>query len=285
MRYFKYSVFVVFIFVVVLLLLGIQRRGNITPRLPNPNEPMVFIHRGMNYGFVENSTEAFQKTLKLGFRSVETDIRYTKDKKLVVFHDESCERLLGISDTLKNLNFSQIQKHKLLFKGKKTENKVLLLDDFLSQYNDSLTMYLDIKQKERWIADSLLVKLEQHKAYQTTLIASTDFWFVAYLKLKNKKIQTVLEGFNAGKGWLLFFIPARVKPDFYSGFLHKTTAKHLRFLKQINYLNRRMVYGVDSTNINQVFELGIQHIIVDYHPQIGTPKTLKHQLKSHALNQ
>jgi glycerophosphoryl diester phosphodiesterase len=269
---------------VVLLLLGIQR-GNRTPRTLNPNKPMVFIHRGMNYGFVENSTEAFQQTLEHGFNAVETDIRYTKDNKLVVFHDENCERLLGITDTLKSLNFSQLRNHNLLFNEKQTENKVLLLDDFLTHFKDSLTIYLDIKQKERWIADTLLVKLEKHNAYQTTLIASTDFWFVAYLKLKNRKVQTVLEGFNAGKGWLLFFIPARVKPDFYSGFLNKTTAKHLSFLKQINYLNRRMVYGVDSTNLNQVFELGIRHIIVDYHPQMGTQQTLMRRLKNQDPNQ
>ena len=48
----------------------------------------AFAHRGGANDFVENTLEAFQQSINLGFKYIETDVQATKDNKLVIFHDD-----------------------------------------------------------------------------------------------------------------------------------------------------------------------------------------------------
>ena len=48
-----------------------------------------FVHRGNSVNFTENTLEAFQDAVNLGYEYIETDLRMTKDGEVVTFHDES----------------------------------------------------------------------------------------------------------------------------------------------------------------------------------------------------
>jgi glycerophosphoryl diester phosphodiesterase len=52
---------------------------------------LVLGHRGVMYeGFTENSWEAFEAAADLGVDGIETDVRLTRDGRLVLFHDRLC---------------------------------------------------------------------------------------------------------------------------------------------------------------------------------------------------
>ena len=55
--------------------------------------PLAIAHRGGSNSGIENTMEAFENAINMGFKSLETDIQITKDKKLVVFHDLKLDRL------------------------------------------------------------------------------------------------------------------------------------------------------------------------------------------------
>ncbi len=56
--------------------------------------PLIIAHRGVTHsGFPENSLPAFQAVVDEGYDGVEFDVRLSKDKELVVFHDIRLERL------------------------------------------------------------------------------------------------------------------------------------------------------------------------------------------------
>jgi glycerophosphoryl diester phosphodiesterase len=265
----KVSTLVLALLLVLIFVLSI--RWNNTANFPlNQGKPLIFMHRGMAQYAAENSKEGFQKTLQAGFNAVETDIRLTRDKQLIICHDDNGKRLLGISDSLKNLTLEELQQYPILYKKQATENHILKLEDAIVQFKDSLFFYLDIKEKNKLMGDSLVALFERYQLYDKALVASTNFLFAARLKWKEPKIKVALEGFNAGKGWLYYIIPARIKPDYYSGFLHKTNARQTRFLNRNHLMPYRIVYGVDSTNLNQVYTLSIQHIIIDYKNSMGT---------------
>ena len=63
------------------------------------------MHRGGNEEKTENTIEAFQHASDLGFIFMETDVQATNDGEIVVFHDNTLNRLAGvdkkISDYLK----------------------------------------------------------------------------------------------------------------------------------------------------------------------------------------
>ena len=62
-----------------------------------------FAHHGGSHDFCENTLEAFNSSINLGYRHIETDVRHTKDKKLVIFHDPDLKRVCGLDTKIENL--------------------------------------------------------------------------------------------------------------------------------------------------------------------------------------
>lgn len=55
--------------------------------------PLRFAHRGSRVLWPENTMAAFQGAADLGYFHIETDIHATRDRRIVVFHDDRLERL------------------------------------------------------------------------------------------------------------------------------------------------------------------------------------------------
>ncbi|MBU1720243.1 MAG: glycerophosphodiester phosphodiesterase, partial [Bacteroidetes bacterium] len=182
----------------------------------NKDAPIVFAHKGLANYYAESSMASIIASVNMGFTAIEVDVTVTKDHRLIVFHDDSGKRLLGIEDDITDLNFEDIQRKALTFNGMKTEERIIPLDEFLSTYGDSLIIYLDIKIARKSVADTLIAYLERYNLYNTTLIADADLMFLSYLKYQEPKAKTILEGFSSGKEWTYSLIPRNFKPDYYS---------------------------------------------------------------------
>lgn len=77
--------------------------------------PELVGHRGSGYG-VENTADSFRKGIELGYRYLETDIKFTKDTILVCSHDDTTERLggkLALADaTLEQLQAEELRQNR-----------------------------------------------------------------------------------------------------------------------------------------------------------------------------
>ncbi|MEM0156247.1 MAG: glycerophosphodiester phosphodiesterase family protein [Thermoplasmataceae archaeon] len=60
------------------------------------NEFLIVGHRGLCERHVENSLSGFKDAKASGVGAVELDIQFTKDRKIVVFHDYDLTRLCGV---------------------------------------------------------------------------------------------------------------------------------------------------------------------------------------------
>ena len=79
----------------------------------NGSFPLIFAHRGSSHLFPENTELAFLKSFELGVDAFETDIRLTKDGRIVTQHNEDIDETTDGTgkvidyayDELKEFNF------------------------------------------------------------------------------------------------------------------------------------------------------------------------------------
>ena len=60
------------------------------------NEIILLAHRGGCGEGMENTIGTFEKTLALGIKAIEIDVRITKDGKIVLQHDGTLKRTAGV---------------------------------------------------------------------------------------------------------------------------------------------------------------------------------------------
>ena len=243
----------------------------------------IFAHRGVRNYYAENSLEGFLAAKRLGFKALEVDISLTKDKYPVIFHDDNCKRLLGIDTLIENVNYNFLKGKKIIFNNQKTNNEVLLLSNFIKNYQKDMLVYLDIKIPSKSLADSLLYYLSKYKKLKNTIVADDNIFFLGYLKYKNPQIITVLEGYNKGKEYLYYIIPHKYRPDYYSSFLSETNEKHIKFLKNNNLLSRKIVYGVEKFNLDKAIKSGFKNIILDFDSSMINCKNIKERIENEKI--
>ena len=221
-------------------------------------------HRGLYNYFAENSFEGYEHCRLMGFKAIETDIRVSKDNRLIVFHDDSTRRLLEINSTIDQIPFTELEGAHLYFNGAKTNNTVMSLNKFLNSFQKDFVIYLDNKVNKKWVADSLILQINKSSAQNSLVVASSNLLFLSYIKYKNPNVFTALEGFNAGKEWIYYLIPKNFKPDYYSSFISKVDDRHLDFLRKNHLLDHKIVYGVDRNNLDFTLNSGIHNMILDF---------------------
>jgi len=114
-------VILIVLFAVILYLVKPNKRR--VEKLPC----LLFAHRGLHgKGIPENSAAAFIKAREKGY-GVELDVRFTKDKKLVVFHDDDLKRMCGDDKKVKDADYADLDSCRLCG----TDERIPLFSDVL----------------------------------------------------------------------------------------------------------------------------------------------------------
>jgi glycerophosphoryl diester phosphodiesterase len=72
---------------------------------------LIIAHRGGAALKTENSLPAFENAVRLGADGVECDVQCTSDGEVVVFHDETLDRLCGEPGCLRDITFRDLRKN------------------------------------------------------------------------------------------------------------------------------------------------------------------------------
>ena len=102
-----------------------------------------FAHRGyhsIENGIPENSMPAFRQALSHGY-GIELDVHLTKDGRLVVFHDDTLNRVCKKSGTIENLTVPELKTCRL----QDTEEQIPLFEDVLSLVNGQVPLLIELK--------------------------------------------------------------------------------------------------------------------------------------------
>lgn len=102
-----------------------------------------FAHRGLHSkdkSVPENSLAAFRLAVENGY-GIELDIRFTKDKQLVVFHDDTLLRMCGTDRRVDEFTYEELQTFRLL----DSTEQIPLFSEVLSLVNGQIPLLVELK--------------------------------------------------------------------------------------------------------------------------------------------
>ena len=214
-------------------------------------------HRGNSKKFIENSFEAFNSVVQMGFKYIETDLRMTLDKEVIAFHDPDLKRLFNLDLQVKDLTFNEIAN---LFKEKNCS--LLTLEDILKKFPE-IHFNIDLKVEEviqdciKVVADfnafnrvcfasfhsSRTGKVLRYNQNAIVSMGMKDVALFKFLKLNNKNIKIIQ-------------IPLKWKG------IKILTRNLIQKADKINLLVH--VWTVNDRNtINNLIDVGVDGIVTD----------------------
>ena len=100
----------------------------------------LIIHRGLaKKNFKENTLNAFKYCFKKKY-GVETDLHYTKDNKIICFHDFNLNRRFKINKKVKDLNYFDLKKISIIKNA-----EIPMLSDLLKASRNKFPLLLELK--------------------------------------------------------------------------------------------------------------------------------------------
>ncbi len=133
--------------------------------VPIPNDVLISGHRGYKATEIENTKKAFEKAIEHGIDFVEFDVKITKDRIPVVFHDSNMQRLLGANENIQSVPFKHLQQYRYA-----DGQHVLTLEELLVFTKDKIHLMLEIKS--RGIEHEVLTLLKKHGREGDTIVQS-----------------------------------------------------------------------------------------------------------------
>ncbi len=100
---------------------------------------LVFAHRGLTDGTVENTIPSFERALSLGTDVLETDVQLSRDGVVVLFHDDDLSRLAGRPERIQDLDLEQLQELKIPYGCLEQCFSIATLEEFLEAFPDQPT--------------------------------------------------------------------------------------------------------------------------------------------------
>lgn len=153
--------------------------------------PLITAHSGcMNTP--PNSISSVLEGIRAGADFIEVDVRSTKDRTVVLQHDESVFTSFG-RRRIQDLTFEEL-------KNLVKENEIIQLKDVLSLIHESHRM-INIDIKEDSVIDPMIQIVEQYKMRDYAIISGCEKERAAYVKnnfrpyqvLLNANVQTCLQ--------------------------------------------------------------------------------------------
>ncbi|MBE5932246.1 MAG: glycerophosphodiester phosphodiesterase [Lachnospiraceae bacterium] len=141
----------------------------------------IIAHRGASkLAGTDNTIESFSLAISLGADYVEMDVRQTKDKKLIVFHDDVID-----NTPIKFLTYDELNK-----KVSEKNYSVPLFEDVLKLCQGKIK--LDIELKETGYEFKVLSLVKKYFSYDGFMIKSFLDTAVKKVELLDKKVNTGL---------------------------------------------------------------------------------------------
>ncbi len=156
----------------------------------NTQSVQILGHRGSAAPFQENTLEAILYGILSGARMIEIDLRLSKDKEVILSHDENLSKITGVNKNISDKTWEELSQ--LQIKKKKEIFRFARLKDVFKSVPNDIQFYLEIKTSrylnssgwDKKLVDKVISIIKKEKLKKKCLIMSFEQDIVCYTKKK-----------------------------------------------------------------------------------------------------
>jgi glycerophosphoryl diester phosphodiesterase len=157
--------------------------------------PYVEAHRGAPKHCPENTLPAFQKAVEINADLIEIDVQLTKDKELIVFHDESIDRKTNGTGLIQEYTLTELKALDAgsWFSPEFAGEKLLSLEETLYWAKDKIWLSIELKHTQFFQEEFVkkVVQLIQYYQMENQVqIISFNHHMLAMVRDFSRKIMT-----------------------------------------------------------------------------------------------
>ncbi len=215
----------------------------------------IYAHRGASGEFAEGSQAAYLAAIEQGCDGFECDVRLSKDKQIICYHDKDAKRLSNLDLKIADTNYDQLKRAinplkleqllDLAIKSKK---------DLVIESKHPVPTGGEIERAVHKLLKNKTKEIDQ-SGIQISLIS---FSFLA--TLRNKK-SSYKSGYLVSKKILARFNPT----DLVAANIEIIRSDHSFVLNQIRKGKQVIVWTVnDENDLKLCQDLGVKAVITDY---------------------
>ena len=149
-----------------------------------------YTHRGASSYAPENTMSAFELAIKQGANGIELDLRKTKDKKIVIFHDEKIDNKSNSKGKLKNYTYEELCDIDFgsWFDKKYKGEPIVLFEDFAKKFlKKKITFAIELK--ETGYEEKVLEIIKKYSNTENIYISSFKFKTLKNIRKLDKNIK------------------------------------------------------------------------------------------------
>ena len=215
----------------------------------------IYAHRGASGEFAEGSEAAYLAAIEQGCDGFECDVRLTKDKQIICYHDKDAKRLSNLDLKIANTNYDQLKKAINPFKLEQLlDLAIKSKKDLVIESKHPVPTGGEIERAVHKLLKGRTKEIDQ-SGIQIFLIS-----FSLLATLRNKK-SSYKSGYLVSKKILAKFNPT----DLIAANIEIIRSDHSFVLNQIRKGKQVIVWTVNNEDdLKLCQDLGVKAVITDY---------------------
>jgi glycerophosphoryl diester phosphodiesterase len=215
----------------------------------------IYAHRGSSGEFAEGSEAAYLAAIEQGCDGFECDVRLTKDKQIICYHDKDAKRLSKLDLKIADTNYDQLKKAINPFKLEQLlDLAIKSKKDLVIESKHPVPTGGEIERAVHKLLKGRTKEIDQ-SGIQIFLIS-----FSLLATLRNKK-SSYKSGYLVSKKILAKFNPT----DLVAVNIEIIRSDHSFVLNQIRKGKQVMVWTVNNEDdLKLCQDLGVKAVITDY---------------------
>ncbi|MFH1054166.1 MAG: glycerophosphodiester phosphodiesterase family protein [Candidatus Woesearchaeota archaeon] len=213
---------------------------------------IVIAHRGASAYHTENTISALKEAVYQKADKIEVDVRLTKDKVPILFHDASLLRLANRKTRLSKTSYSHLKSIKI-----RNNERITSLEEFLGFAKNKILVVLDLKELGGEL--KIINLINKQRMEKDVIISSRNIHVLKKIKKVNPNIKVALIFRFRRKAVL-----AAKKIGAYS--VHPHHLSVTRWLVRLAHENNLKIFPFTvnrSKRMKQLLHIGVDGLITD----------------------